>query len=428
MIDYPILTLPDYIIGDDLTVVQWSYIIEASEYQLQRSLDSGDWNYVYVGLGLQFNDVVPISATTVEYRIRSLSENWNKSWDDIASLNRTWDDWAVLNITWASDISQWNNSSILDVKSPSDFIQAPDITVPKSVIQNNEFEVSWERINDATGYTLQRSLNSGSWNVVYTGNDLRHTDVISSNSKTAQYRIQAYVNRNKYTWDELASFQRTWNDWKALGLSWAIYYSEWKYSDIISIIAAIYKDLTYYIYRDGIPIAKTYGNLNFSDYTVVGPHRYFVVAISNDIAFTSNIIDLDIPLQHATLATIDTPNEYLELDGKKGGYPEVSYNYNEGYQENRYVGNNYPNFRKSNQHEKEMSVSFTLRGSDKISRLKELIERGENLVYRDRYNNREIGIVENFPLSYVPDGKYLEAADFNITITKTNYEERVDYD
>lgn len=67
---------------------------------------------------------------------------------------------------------------------------APALTVSSQAMEGQPIPVSWTASDGADSYTLQRKVDSGEWETVYTGADLQYQDTAGSWS-TVQYQVAA---------------------------------------------------------------------------------------------------------------------------------------------------------------------------------------------------------------------------------------------
>ena len=93
--------------------------------------------------------------------------------------------------------SNIKESSVYQITLNSPPATPSSISVPSSVQAGKVFTVSWGTSTDSdgnlSGYTLQRSLNGGSYTTIYTGSSRSYQDTIpKANYKTVTYRVQAY--------------------------------------------------------------------------------------------------------------------------------------------------------------------------------------------------------------------------------------------
>lgn len=64
----------------------------------------------------------------------------------------------------------------------------PYITVPQIVMENNNIEIAWGSIDNVSTYILQRKINNGEWEQVYSGNATTYSDT-SGNWESVQYQV-----------------------------------------------------------------------------------------------------------------------------------------------------------------------------------------------------------------------------------------------
>lgn len=70
----------DITIGESVSVL-WGASSEAgAQYQLERSVNGGDFSQIYSGAGLYYTDTAVSGWTSVQYRVRAVSADGNSSW------------------------------------------------------------------------------------------------------------------------------------------------------------------------------------------------------------------------------------------------------------------------------------------------------------------------------------------------------------
>lgn len=67
---------------------------------------------------------------------------------------------------------------------------APSLTVPSQAMQGQSIPINWTASANADSYQLQRKIDSGEWETIYTGPNLTFTDTAGSWS-TVQYQVAA---------------------------------------------------------------------------------------------------------------------------------------------------------------------------------------------------------------------------------------------
>ena len=142
-------------------------------YQYQICLNgSSIWTTLRSTTASSYSYTVPVGTTSIQARVKASDNTGFTSTDYVTSLKRT-----VTNNTAPS--------------TPS------SISVPSSIQAGKAFTVSWGASTDSdgnlSGYTLQRSLNGGSYSTIYTGSSRSYQDTIPKSGYTSvTYRVQAY--------------------------------------------------------------------------------------------------------------------------------------------------------------------------------------------------------------------------------------------
>lgn len=301
------------------------------------------------------------------------------------------------------------------------------VNVPDRIIDNSSVVINWE--NTDSSYELERNLNnSQNWEPIYQGKGQSFADFIPLNTLYVQYRVRAYKERQE-SWQSLDSNRYAWEAWSG-EYPWKVMeISDYSISNNIRVTSSTYSNFSYYIFRDGINIGMTRGQLEFSDHMTVGLHRYFVQAIDNyGRIINSNTVDIDVPIAYATIASVNDPSNYIELKYKKNDKPTVSNNYNRGFQEVRFISKNFPSFYDSHQYSDEYNIAYTVSGRDEAKKISELLKSGDDIIYRDRFENIIIGKIDTVPLEFEFSGKYDTDVTYVVTIMKSDYSEVKQYD
>ena len=141
-------------------------------YTYEVQLNGGSWTSIGNSTSLTKSYTVPAGTTTFAARV--------KAKDNMGFTSSIY--------TTGNTITVHNNTA---PSAPS------SISVPSSVQAGKLFTVSWGTSTDVdgnlSGYTLQRSLNGGSYTTIYTGSSRSYQDTIPKSGYTSvTYRVQAY--------------------------------------------------------------------------------------------------------------------------------------------------------------------------------------------------------------------------------------------
>ena len=142
------------------------------------NIDGGSvWRQIYQGGATSAANTVPFGTESVMYRVKAYdSEGLESGW-------RTSGQAIVINNT------------------------APTIpggiTVPGAVQGGQPLDITWEASldgeNNLAGYSLERQVDGGTWETIFTGNALTFTDTITKGWQTVTYRVRAYDIHNAYS-------------------------------------------------------------------------------------------------------------------------------------------------------------------------------------------------------------------------------------
>jgi hypothetical protein len=163
----PTLTVsPTSIIRGASINQSWSTDTLASSYNLQVSNDNGiSWSTLYSGTASSFA-YVPTSSDTIQFRVKKVSGNSNYNDSDFSSV------------------------STASVNNPT--LGTPTgLTVSDTTpVYNTNITVSWTAVANATGYSLQKSLDGGTtWASTYTTTATSYTTTATGDQ--VKFRVKA---------------------------------------------------------------------------------------------------------------------------------------------------------------------------------------------------------------------------------------------
>lgn len=166
--------LPDVLNGGSDITVTWDKSTDADGnlegYKLERSIDGGgSWTQVYQGSAVAAVTPVPSGIESVMYRVKAYDSYGEESGYAATS------EYTVINNT-----------------APT----VPEtITVPSVIANGSSVLISWGASTDADGeavsYQLERSIDGGAFEVIYTGSARNYTDTTESGWATIAYRVCA---------------------------------------------------------------------------------------------------------------------------------------------------------------------------------------------------------------------------------------------
>lgn len=409
--DSPILTIPVLYAGRVATI-SWSAVAGADLYYLGRKINNEtQFTGIFSSPELSFGDFIPQNAETAAYSIQASGGN-DQTWDELEAKGRNWDAWDALGWQWQiySPIAE---SGIQTVEPSS----AP-------VISGQDMDLG----EKYRGFTVSVSVTATDPSSTITLLAVLDSSVTLLDNPIAEQGAA-------YTISIPDSFILAQEDGSRHQIVITATDNNGETSTRILTFTAL-EDLaataTFYVLRDGIPVAKLTTERQWFEYLVVGTHRYMIRGIDkNDRVSDSNEITLTIIVSYATLALVSAPGDYAELIVRRGGRPGVTQNYSEQYTETRYEGREFPVYIHTGQRGNAMPLSFSTRILQEQSALLALIDRGEPMVYRDLYNSRVVGIVPGLDKEF--QGRFLRHPfdafiDFDITINQCDHSEEVEYD
>lgn len=155
------ITVPPSATAGQSIAVSWAGVSGATQYKLERQVDSGSWDTVYTGSGTSYTDTAQAGWQSVVYRVSA----------------------------GVSDVfGETKSSSAVSV-----LVATPTgLTVPSALMVSQTATISWDAVTGADGYKLERQVDSaGEWSTLYTGADLSYQDTAPSAAGTVTYRVSA---------------------------------------------------------------------------------------------------------------------------------------------------------------------------------------------------------------------------------------------
>jgi hypothetical protein len=176
------INVPEEAAGGAQVSVDWGQSTDPEgksvSYRLEKKIDSGNWTLMYAGTDRSYTDTAQVGSSTMQYRVKAIDA------DAIESDYRT--------------------SSIIDVTVNQPPTVPASISVPPQVTAGMEAEISWGSSTDPDGntliYLLERCIDEGDWQQIYSGEDLEYIDTVPTGGvETLQYRVRAKDILNMYS-------------------------------------------------------------------------------------------------------------------------------------------------------------------------------------------------------------------------------------
>lgn len=178
----PGIIVPAKINGGSTVTIEWTASSDAENnlegYLVERSLDGGDtWTQIYQGSARSATNSVAFGLDTVMYRVRAY---------DSGGL-----------------YSGWRTSAQVTVVNNTAPTEPDGITVPEAVNGGQPLTITWGEAQDGehnlAGYSLERQVDGGEWEEIYSGPELTFTDQVTKGWQTVDYRVRAYDTENAYS-------------------------------------------------------------------------------------------------------------------------------------------------------------------------------------------------------------------------------------
>jgi hypothetical protein len=176
------INVPETAAGGSQTSVDWGQSTDPEgksvSYRLERKIDSGQWTNVYAGTERSYTDTAQVGSSTMQYRVKAVDG------DAVESGYRT--------------------SAVINVTANQPPTVPESISVPPQAAAGMEVSVSWGASTDPDGntltYLLERRVDEGDWDQIYSGEDREHTDAApAGGAETLQYRVRAKDALNMYS-------------------------------------------------------------------------------------------------------------------------------------------------------------------------------------------------------------------------------------
>ena len=176
------IDVPAQINGGATVTISWGTASDSEDnlegYKVERSTDGGSsWSQIYQGGGTSTANIVPFGTETVMYRVKAYDA------EGLESAYRTSGQVAVTNNT-----------------APT---VPGGITVPEAVQGGQPLTVSWggssDGENNLAGYSLERQVDGGEWEAIYSGDQLSFTDLVTKGWLSVAYRVRAFDTANAYS-------------------------------------------------------------------------------------------------------------------------------------------------------------------------------------------------------------------------------------
>lgn len=172
------ITYPSVITTESITV-SWptatsnitSYPVNG--YELSYSTNGGSsWTSMGVSSNTSRTFSIPSGAVNVMFRVRA--RDTNGQWSDYITGPK------------------------------ATVLQPPTITAPAAAMSGNTIDITWSDVTSVDSYTLQRKVDSGEWEQIYSGAETSYTDTVGD-WDTVQYKVQAVIDGTGSDWSQPAA-------------------------------------------------------------------------------------------------------------------------------------------------------------------------------------------------------------------------------
>jgi hypothetical protein len=296
------------------------------------------------------------------------------------------------------------------------------IYVPE-LIEGAYAAISWDAVALAGVYDLERKLNTDAeYLPIYSGGETSMLDFIPMGVISVTYRVRAAM-ASSGTWGEADAQALTWAARDALARPWYPVASGWTYSE------EVLSEVTFYLLRDGIPVARLGQDRSWTDYMAAGTHSYVVRGVDRyDNYADSNAVTVTTALNHPTLAPVTDPAGMRHLIARYGERPGNSRNISRISTEQRFEGDTMPTASSSEQWTESRTLSFTHMSAAEAEEMASL--KNQIVVYRDHYGERMFGQIQAYNPDYIRRqlGQIDAVINYSVQMDARAYEERIAYD
>lgn len=176
---------------------------------------------------------------------------------------------------------------------------------------------------------------------------------------------------------------------------------------------------TYYVLRDGIPIARVDGN-SYADRMSNGQQQYVVRGITPDGYYGDSApVYAYVEIQNAVIGLVDAGAEWLTLRMRRGERPTHEGSYSIQAQYVHYYGRRKPVAYTIGMEDASHDFAFTVKPL-LAENLHDLI--GRTVVYKDHWGNVVIGLLGTVQIQHD------RVCDVQFSITETDYHQEVSYE
>ncbi|MBR6697526.1 MAG: hypothetical protein IKL73_04535 [Lachnospiraceae bacterium] len=144
--------------GIESFTIEWAAGIEGQEFELLRAeSEDGEYQLIYKGAATTFTDAVPLRNKTYYYKVRV-----------------------------------YDGENALDSEIVSDRLQLLPTTLTEITFVGTDVTISWDEVNNVTGYNVYRSVDGIDYELIATVNETSYTDMGISYDTNYYYIVRTY--------------------------------------------------------------------------------------------------------------------------------------------------------------------------------------------------------------------------------------------